>query len=246
MTKKELVREYIQKHRYFSLAQIVQDVNLDRKLVKDYLFQLKQENVVFDSGYGFFSTIAEKFPFMSIRRVEVIRQDLKKNYPLVDFLIWDTKIFASLYHHTQTHHITFVEVEKDLVFPIHEYLYGKYRGVLKERRVKSFFEEFDVTLDPVVVRAMPSRSPQEGNTPALEKILVDMYIDMDKYAYIGNSDYFELWRDLIRLYRINIRDLLSYGNRRKCLGSLYPQLTDNKNNYAIDFCHLIAKVGKKL
>ena len=192
MNKKELVREYIKKHRYFSLLQIVQKTNLEKKLVKDYLFQLKDEKIVYDAGYGFFSTVAQEFPFEDVRRVEIIRQDLKKNYPLVDFLIWDTKIFAPLYHHTQTHHITFVEVEKDLVFSVHEHLYGKYRGVLKEKRVKSFFAGFDVTLDPVVVRAMPSRSPREGNIPALEKILVDMYLDIDKYLYIGHSDYFEL------------------------------------------------------
>lgn len=246
MSKRALVKEYAEKHRYFSLPQILQDVNLEKKLVEDYLFQLKQENVVFEAGYGFFSTVAEKFPFTPVRRVEVIRQSLKKNYPLVDFLIWDTKIFAPLYHHTQTHHITFVEVEKDLVFPIHEHLYGKYRGVLKERRVKSFFAGFDVTLDPVVVRAMPSRSPREGNVPALEKILVDMYLDINKYSYIGHSDYFELWWDLVRLYRINIGELISYSRRRGCLRKLFPQLIENNNSYAIDFCQLIAKVGKSL
>ena len=246
MSKRALVKEYAEKHRYFSLPQILQDVNLEKKLVEDYLFQLKQENVVFEAGYGFFSTVAEKFPFTPVRRVEVIRQSLRKNYPLVDFLIWDTKIFAPLYHHTQTHHITFVEVEKDLVFPIHEHLYGKYRGVLKERRVKSFFAGFDVTLDPVVVRAMPSRSPREGNVPALEKILVDMYLDIDKYSYIGHSDYFELWWDLVRLYRINIRELISYSRRRGCLRQLFPQLIENNNSYAIDFCQLIVKVGKSL
>lgn len=246
MSKRALVKEYAEKHRYFSLPQILQDINLEKKLVEDYLFQLKQENVVFEAGYGFFSTVAEKFPFTPVRRVEVIRQCLKKNYPLVDFLIWDTKIFAPLYHHTQTHHITFVEVEKDLVFPIHEHLYGKYRGVLKERRVKSFFAGFDVTLDPVVVRAMPSRSPREGNVPALEKILVDMYLDMNRYSYIGHSDYLELWWDLIRLYRINIRELIGYSRRRKCLRQLFPQLTENNNSYAIDFCQLIAKVGESL
>ena len=236
----------MKKHRYFSLAQIVKATNLEKKLVKDYLFQMKNEKIVYNAGYGFFSTVAQEFPFEAVRRVETIRQDIRKNYPLVDFLIWDTKIFAPLYHHTQTHHITFVEVEKDIVFPIHEHLYSKYRGVLKEKRIKSFFAEFDVTLDPVVVRAMPSRSPREGNVPTLEKILVDMYLDINKYSYIGHSDYFELWWDLIRLYRINIGELMGYSKRRKCLRKLFPQLIENTNSYAIDFCQLIAEVGRSL
>ena len=120
MNKKGLVREYIKKHRYFSLSQLAADANLKKKLVKDYLFQLKGEKIVYDAGYGFFSTVAEEFPFESPRRLEAIRQDIRRKYPLIDFLIWDTKYFAPIYHHTQTHHITFVEVGIDAVYPVYD------------------------------------------------------------------------------------------------------------------------------
>lgn len=246
MNKKDIVREYIKKHRYFSLSQVTEDAKLNKKLVKDYLFQLKDEKIVYDAGYGFFSTVAEEFPFESPRRLETIRQDIKKKYPLIDFLIWDTKYVAPLYHHTQTHHITFVEVEIDAVSPVYDYLNNKHKSVFKGRRIKSYFAGFDVARDPVVVRAIPSRSPRSGNTPALEKILVDMYLDIDKYNYIGHFDYFELWWDLVRLYRINIGELIGYSRRRRCLRKLFSQLIDNANSYAIDFCQIMSNVGKSL
>ena len=85
MSKRALVKEYAEKHRYFSLPQILQDVNLEKKLVEDYLFQLKQENVVFEAGYGFFSTVAEKFPFTPVRRVEVNGSLLEKTIRLLIF-----------------------------------------------------------------------------------------------------------------------------------------------------------------
>ena len=246
MNKKDIVKNYVKKHRYFSLSQIIEETNFDKKLIKDYLFQLKEEKSVYDAGYGYYSTVAQKFPFEPIRRVETIRQEIKKKYPLIDFLIWDTKLFAPLYHHTQTHHITFVEVETEAVFPVYDYLDSKHRFVLKEKRVKSFFAGFDVTRDPVVIRVIPSRSPRDGNVPALEKILVDMYLDLNKYNYIAQSDYFELWWDLVRLYRINIGELLNYSRRRRCLRTLIPQLTDNINSYTIDFCHIMSNIGKSL
>lgn len=246
MNKKELVREYIKKHRYFSLSQIVRDTGLKRKLAKDYLSQLKPQKVVFDSGYGYFSSVPERFVFPYVERVDRIKRVIKKEFSEVDFLIWDTKIFAPFYHHTQTHHITFVEVEKEALFAVHEKLYGKYPNVLKETRTHDFFARFDVTRDPIVARGLLSRSPREDHQPSLEKVLVDMFADLDKYRYIGHFDYFELWRDLIRSYRIDIGALYNYSKRRRCSKALFSQLLDNKNSYAIDFCHILREIGKGL
>ena len=69
MNKKELVRDYIKKKRYFSLSQIVGDIGLKRKLTKDYLSQLKLEGAVFDAGYGCFSSIPKRFIFPHVERV---------------------------------------------------------------------------------------------------------------------------------------------------------------------------------
>ena len=246
LNKKELVREYIKKHRYFSLSQIVRDAGFKRKLAKDYLSQLKPEGAVFDAGYGYFSSVSERFIFPHVERADEIKRLIKKEFPEVDFLIWDTKIFAPFYHHTQTHHITFVEVEKEGLFSVHEKLYGKYRNVLKEMRTQDFFGRFDVRRDPIVVRGLLSRSPREDHQPSLVKVLVDMFVDLDKYKYIGRFDYFELWRDLIRSYRINIGALYNYSKRRRCAKVLFSELIDNKNSYAIDFCHILREIGKGL
>lgn len=246
MNKKELVREYIKKHRYFSLSQVVEDTRLKRKLAKDYLSQLKPEGAVFDAGYGYFSSVSERFVFPHVERVDEVKRLIKKEFPEVDFLIWDTKIFAPFYHHTQTHHITFVDVEKEALFAVHEKLYGKYRNVLKETRTKDFFGRFDVTRDPIVARGLLSRSPREDYQPSLEKVLVDMFADLNRYRYVGHFDYFELWRDLIRSYRIDIAALYSYSKRRRCSKALFSELIDNKNSYATDFCHILREIGKGL
>lgn len=246
LDKKASVKEYIQKHRYFSLSQIVKDLGIGRKLAKDYVFEFKQGGSVFDAGRGYYSSVAETFIFPQVSRIEAVRQFIKKQFPEIDFVVWDTKIFASFYHHTQTHHITFVEVEKGLVFDVHQSLYAKFQAVQKERRVHGAVEAFDVTLNPIIVRNLPSRSPHEGAVPALEKILVDMFVDLDRYNYIGQFDYLELWREMIHRYRINIGHLIAYSKRRECSGVLLSQIVDNKNSYAIDFCQILNEFGKRL
>jgi len=246
-SKKSLVREYIKKHRYFSLSQIARETSLGRKILWDYLSQLKAETVVFDAGYGCYSSAVKVFTLPTIERSQDIAQFVKKEFPLVtDFVVWDTKMLQSFYHHMQTHHITFVEVEKDVFSSVYDKLYLKFQNVLRERRSKVFFESFDVTRNPVVVRRLVSRSPRVGHVPALEKILVDMFMDLDKYNYIGQSDYLEMWRELIQEYRMNIRLIHGYSKRRKCLEGLFSQLVEIKWGYGIEVCQLLREVGKPL
>lgn len=245
MDKKSIVREYVQKRRYFTLSQIARDTEVDRSVLWNYLSQLKAEKIIFDAGYGVYSTIAKTFELPTVARAQDIAQFIKKEFPLVtDFIVWDTKALQSFYHHTQTHHITYIEIEKDVLTSVYDKLYLKFKNVLSERRSKVFFETFDVARDPAVVRGLASRSPREGHAPTLEKILIDMFRDLDKYNYIGRSDYLEIWRELIQGYRMDIRMIYSYSKRRKCLEGLLSQLVDIKEPYGIEFCQLLREVGK--
>ena len=247
MNKKALVKEYAGKHRYFSLSQIARDTDLDRKILWDYLSQLKAGKVIFDAGYGCYSSVEKVFILPTVARAQDITQFIKKEFPLVtDFVVWDTKALQSFYHHTQTHHITFVEVSKDVLPSVFDKVYLKFQNVLREHRSKVFFESFDVTHDPVVMRGLVSRSPRAGHVPTLEKILIDMFMDLEKYNYIGRMDYLEIWRELIQEYRMDIRLVYGYSKRRKCLEGIFSQLIDIKESYGVEFCQLLREVGKTL
>ena len=247
MNKKALVKEYAGKHRYFSLSQIARDTGLDRKILWDYLSQLKAGKVIFDAGYGCYSSVEKVFMLPMVARAQDITQFIKKEFPLVtDFVVWDTKALQSFYHHTQTHHITFVEVGKDVLPSVYDKAYLKFQNVLREHRSKVFFKSFDVTHNPVVVRGLVSRSPRVGHVPTLEKILIDMFMDLEEYNYIGRMDYLEIWRELIQEYRMDIRLVHGYSKRRKCLEGIFSQLIEIKESYGVEFCQLLREVGKTL
>lgn len=247
MNKRALVKEYAQKHRYFSLSQIARETGLDRKILWDYLSQLKAEKVIFNAGYGCYSSVVKVFALPKVERAQDIARFIKKEFPLVtDFVVWDTKALQSFYHHTQTHHITFVEIEKEVLPSVYDKLYLKFQNVLKERRSKVFFESFDVARNPVVVRGLVSRSSRIDHVPALEKILIDMFMDLDKYNYIGQSDYWEIWRELIEEYRMDLRVVYSYSKRRKCFEVILSQIIEINSSYSIEVCQLFKEIGKHL
>ncbi|MBU4343034.1 MAG: hypothetical protein KKG21_03390 [Candidatus Omnitrophica bacterium] len=52
MNKKELVREYIKKNRYFDLAGVIKKAGLSSQVAKNYLHALKGEGIIFSAGRG--------------------------------------------------------------------------------------------------------------------------------------------------------------------------------------------------
>ena len=248
MNKKALVRECIKNNRYFNLAGVIKETGLSNQVAKNYLHAFKTEGVIFSAGGGIYSSVAKEFSCPEKSRIAQIRRIIKKEFPLLDFIIWNTLCFQGYYHHMQTHNITFVEVERDAVQPIVERISRSYRFVSVEKKSRVFDRGFNITKDPVIVRRLISRSPRNGHNPRLEKLLVDLFIVKDKYRTMPNADYWELWRQMYSLYRINFGELIGYARRRKNLTVLMPQVIDNLRINKVIFgtkVGLVSKVTKK-
>ena len=248
MNKKELVREYIKKHRYFNLAEVIKEAGLTKQAAKNYLHAFKAEGIIFSAGGGIYSSVSREFSCPPNSRVARIRQIIKKEFPLLDFIIWNTLYLQGYYRHKQTHNITFIEVEQDAVHPIADRISRLYRFVSVEKKSRAFDSNFDITKDPIIVRPLISRSPRNGHNPRLEKMLVDLFIIKDKYNTMPDPDYWELWRQVYSLYRINFGELIDYARRRKNIKALLSQLLDKTDINEVTFVakvDLVSKVTKK-
>lgn len=227
MNKRALVKEYAEKHRYFTLEEVVKAVGTSNQLAKNYLQELKQSEIIFSAGRGVYSSVAKEFRPVEKSRVVEIRQLLKKQYPDLDFLIWNTLCFQPYYHHQQTHNITFVEVEADAIRPVVDRISRDYRFVTVEKASRVAPKDFDITRNPIIVRLLIKGSPRDGYAPTLEKMLVDLYVIKDKYRTMPDGDYWELWRSIDGLFRINIGDLIAYARCRRYFRDIISQLIDN-------------------
>ncbi len=248
MNKKDLIREYVKKHRYFSLAEVIKETGLNSQVTKNYLHAFKIEGIVFSAGGGIYSSVAKEFSCPENSRVAQIKRIIKKEFPLLDFIVWNTLCFQGYYHHMQTHNITFVEVEQDGILPVSERIARSYRFLFVEKKGHTFNPSFNITKDPIIIRPLISRSPRNGHNPRLEKLLVDLFIIKDKYMTMPNADYWELWRQMYSLYRINFGELISYARRRKNLKAIFPQLIDTIGINKVTFgtkVDLVSKVTKR-
>ena len=227
MNKRALVKEYAENHRYFTLEEVVKATGASNQLAKNYLQELKQTGIIFSAGRGVYSSVTNDFRPVEKSRVVKIRQLLKKQFPYLEFLVWNTLYFQPYYHHQQTHNITFVEVESDVIRSVADRIYRDYRFVVIEKASRVAPKNFDITRDPIVVRRLIKGSPRQGHVPTLEKMLVDLFVIKDKYATMPDGDYWELWRSIDDLFRVNIGVLISYARTRRYFRGILSQLIDN-------------------
>lgn len=227
LNKKALVREYAVSHRYFTLEEIMRVSGVSVQIAKNYLHELKQQGIVFPAGKGIYSSVAKVFTPDEKNRVVEIRQMLKKEFPYLDFIIWNTICFQPYYHHQQTHHITFVEVEYDGVHSVFERISRDYRHVLIEKTSRVPPDSFDITRNPIVVRLLIKGSPRDGHAATLEKMLVDLFVIKDKYFTMPNADYWELWKSIDDFYRVNVGDIVRYAKSRRYFRDLLSQFIEN-------------------
>jgi len=244
MNKKELIREYIKKSHYSDLVGVIKETGLSNQVTKNYLQVLKSEGVIFSAGRGVYSSVAEEFRFEEKSRVAEIRQLLKKQYPDLDFLIWNTLYFQPYYHHQQTHNITFVEVEADAIRPVADSISRDYRFITVEKASRVAPKNFDITRDPIVVKLLIKGSPRKGHTPTLEKMLVDLFVIKDKYSTMTDGDYWELWRSIDELFRVNVSALVAYAKSRMYFNGMLSQLIDNIGLNNVTFGAYIKYAGK--
>jgi len=174
-----------------------------------------------------YSSVSKTFPLEEKSRVARIRQMISREFPDLDFIIWNTLSFQPYYHHQQTHQITFVEVEYDAIGAVFNKISRNYRYVLIEKTSRVAPKDFDITKDPIVIKLMLKNSPRQGHAATLEKILVDLFVIKDKYSTMPSADYWELWESLDNFFRVNVTDIIRYAKARRYFKELYSQLIDN-------------------
>jgi hypothetical protein len=59
------------------------------------------------------------------------------------------------------------------------------------------------------------RVPKEKNKAKIEKMLVDLFMEMKKMSLIDKEEYVKIISNIILNYRINMAEMLDYADRRE-------------------------------
>lgn len=216
---KDYVKNYAQSRYYFNIQDLRKHflqngINYTEENLKKSIYRMKKDEIIFNSGRGWYSTISKRL-VLDIQPVKKIIELIEKNFPFLEFSCWSTEQIKAFFHHLPSQFVTFLYSEKDYLQPLKDFLENKDFNVFLNP-LKSEADKFVIFRNRAVILrpSVAHREPKDGYFARIEKIIVDLYMETKKLNLIDMEEYKRLVSNIIHSYRINISEMLEYAERR--------------------------------
>ena len=220
ITIKESIIDYARDKYYFHINDLKKyltekRIKFEEDTLKKYLYLLKKNKVIHPAGRGWYSNIQKEFE-LNIEPTEKIVKLLIEKFPLLEFSCWSTEQLKGFFHHLPSQFITFIYTDKDFLSTLRDFLTENYYNIyLNPSKIEA--EKFiELKTKTIILRpSVSSRISKEKNLTKIEKILVDLFMEMKKISLIDKDEYIKIISNIILNYRINMAEMLDYAHNRK-------------------------------
>jgi hypothetical protein len=220
ITIKESIIEYAKDKYYFHINDLKRyfsekEIKFEEDTLKKYLHLLKKNKVIYPAGRGWYSNIQKEFE-LNIEPTKKIIKLLIEKFPLLEFSCWSTEQLKGFFYHLPSQFVTFIYTDKDFLSTLRDFLTeNNYNVYLNPNKVDA--EKFvELKRKTIILRPSVSfRVSKEKNLIKIEKILVDLFIEMKKISFIDKEEYIKIISNIILNYRINMAEMLDYADRRE-------------------------------
>jgi len=220
ITIKESIIDYARDKYYFHINDLKKyftekGIKFEEDTLKKYLYLLKKNKVIYPAGRGWYSNIQKEFA-MNIEPTKKIIKLLTEKFPLLEFSCWSTEQLKGFFHHLPSQFITFIYTDKDFLSTLRDFLTeSNYTVYLNPSKIEA--EKFiELKTKTIILRPSVSfRISKEKNLTKIEKVLVDLFMEMKKISFIDKEEYIKIISNIILNYRINMSEMLDYAHNRK-------------------------------
>lgn len=193
------------------------------------IYSLKEKNILQSIRKGVY-IISDKPQFVPPidPKLKELARKIGKQFPVAKYCLWNTHWLNDWMIHQPGRFLLLVEVESSAAESVFNFLKDNYYKNV-------FFKPDDDILDryvyedkdSIIVKQLITRSPlrrEKGIVfPALEKVMVDLFIERGLFAPCQGRELVHIYNHLHRQYALSITTLLAYAKRR------------NKKQELIDF-----------
>lgn len=220
VTIKESIIDYAKDKYYFHINDLKRyftekGIKFRENSLKQQIYLLKKEEFVYSAGRGWYSNIQKEFE-LNVEPTEKIIKLFIEKFPLLEFSCWSTEQLKGFFHHLPSQFITFIYTDKDFLSTLRDFLTENYYNIyLNPSKIEA--EKFiELKTKTIILRpSVSSRVSKENNSAKIEKILVDLFMEMKKVSLIDKEEYIKIISNIILNYRINMAEMLDYANRRE-------------------------------
>ena len=212
------------------LRRILYSLERDGKIIR-----VDKGRYIFGKNRNLFLGLMDKrkrFAPVFSAELQAINDLLGEKFRYARYCIWETSVLYEFMIHQPARNLTILDVEKDAVEAVFDFLAEQFPGKVFLKPDSEMMENYVFRLlDAVIVVPMISRSPVQmiNNIPApkLEKILVDLIADEDRFYIFHGQELVNIYENAFQNYQISERTLFSYAGRRNVVEDI-RELIDRK------------------
>lgn len=217
------INRYFQENRRLSKQRLVGSIkedfpNWSYNTISMYLSKLKKEGIINAPSRGIYeleSTLLFQPKLSS--KLRKMYNKIKRTLPYINFCIWETNWLNDFMHHQPFRHYLVVEVEKNSSESVFDLLSESSKNIFlnpDEKIYDLYIQRFD---SAIIIKNLVSEAPlmevQNVIIPTLEKLLVDMLIDIELFS--AQQDEREIiMKSALNKFTINKLKMHRYAFRR--------------------------------
>ena len=193
--------------------------SIKRATVNWRIYNLVQQGLLKRVGRGIYSLGQEKSfsPILNKKQKNIFVR-VKNKFPLITFCCWHTSILKEFFQHVSMYDFLLVEVERETIDSVFHFIKETNNNTFKEPS-RDMMENFVLeSKDAIVIKSLTSESPLQEvdniTVPAIEKILVDLYVDSEIFFFLQGSEMLNIFTNALEKYTVNTDRLLRYAKRR--------------------------------
>ncbi len=184
---------------------------LEKLLASDLIVRVGRNQYQKKSEIGF----SEYQPHYS-KKAKEIKDIISKQFPLIDFRVWELTLLNEFVNHQIAHNKIFVEVENDGTDFIYQTISEKYQNEVLLKPTSDEVYRYGKD-DGIIIQRLVSESPRGRNDKyeiTLEKLIVDMFASKLMSSFLTRGDYPAAIEDMFSKYYIDQVKLFRYAKRR--------------------------------
>lgn len=168
--------------------------------------------------YKLSDTAKKNFSIVCSEEMRQINQMIKTQFPFIDFCLWPVSTLMPYMHHIPNLNFLLVDVEREVI----ESVFNLLNSDNSNKRIfllpsLADLERYINNTDAIIIRPLISESPLQMvdgiNTPAIEKMLVDMIGDVEFY-FLQGAEINDVYTTIFERHNVNKNKLLRYAARR--------------------------------
>jgi hypothetical protein len=200
---------------------------LDEKTFRRILYALEKENIVTAVDRGTYilgndEILKRRKGFIPTFSLELksLSDSIQAAFPYTEILIWETRVLYDFMIHQPGQNLIILEAEKEAIESIFNFLENESTGKVFLDPNQDTVERYALrNAESIIVMPLISRSPHQSVNgvpcPKLEKILVDIFSDKEKFFILHGQELVNIYENAFQNYLVGEKTFFSYARRRK-------------------------------